>query len=173
MEGEEAQICVQRICPRRAGLVRPAGEGPRALGERSARPRPGRLASLAGTVRSCLSLDRSPRVLPAPFCPLTQPGEGLRAARNRAPHGGPVGKSLLWVNQLFARVSPRPGPVGDGPLRRPSRWGRRGVAPSCSENATANWNHVVRIKSRSSGFLSLISGALFIRPKGSSEIFIY
>lgn len=61
------------------------------------------------------TLDQSLRVLPALFCPLTQPREGLRAACNRAPHGGPVGKSLLWVDQLFARVSSRPGPVGDWP----------------------------------------------------------
>lgn len=50
---------------------------------------------------------------------------------------------------------------------------RRSVASSCSENATANWNHVVRIKSTSPSFLSLIGGTLFIRLKGSSEIFIY
>lgn len=61
------------------------------------------------------TLDQSLRVLPALFCPLTQPRKGLCAARNRAPHGGPVGKSLLWVNRLFAGVSSRPGPVGDWP----------------------------------------------------------
>lgn len=71
------------------------------------------------------------------------------------------------------RLSP-PGssePLANLGLR--SRWGRHRVASSCSEKATANWNHVVGIKSRSLSFLSLIGGALFTRPLGSSEIFIY
>lgn len=43
-----------------------------------------------------------------------------------------------------------------GSLRLRFRWSRGSVSSSCSENATANWNHVVRIKSRSPSFLSLI-----------------
>lgn len=128
------------------------------------------------TAPSCLLPNPGPSlgILPAPLLP-SDPAQGgsLHPAHPPAPHGGLVGKSQLWASRLFAHIYPAQIQWAINRLRLQSRWGRRSVASSCRENATANWNHVVRIKSRSPSFLSLISGALFIRPRGSSEIFIY
>lgn len=180
MEGERAQIRAQQICPRPAGLVGPAAERtPASVGARSPAPAwtPGLQRQRgAGRVLPVLAyhqtLDQDCGSSLPLFCPLAQPRKGLCTPSTHAPYGGLMGTSLLWVNRLSPMSPPTPVQRATGRFRLGSRWGRRRVASSCSENATANWNHVVRIKSRSPSFLSLIRGALFIRAKGSSEIFI-
>lgn len=121
----------------------------------------------------CLFPDAKPswRVLPAPrFCPLTQPREGLCAPKYRPSTRWPSRQvSALGKSTLCLR-SPSQVQWARGRIRLRSRWGRsrwgqRSVAFCCSKKATADWNHVVGIKSRSPSFLSLIGGALFIRLK--------
>lgn len=61
------------------------------------------------------TLDQACRPSRLPSCLLTQTRERLYTLRTRPPHRQPRGKSQLWANRFFARVSPLPAPH-PGPL---------------------------------------------------------
>lgn len=89
-----------------------------------------------------------------PLCPLTPPREGVCTPRTPKWPRGQVsarGESALCPRLLRPRSRGRRADLEIG-FRR----GRRSVVSNGSEKAAADWNHVVRIKSRSPGFLSLI-----------------
>lgn len=95
----------------------------------------------------------------------TQPREGLCAPKYRPSTRWPSGQVSALGKWTLCLRSPSQVQWARGRIRLQSRWGRRSVAFSCRKKATADWNHVVGIKSSSPSFLSLIGGALFIRLK--------
>lgn len=103
------------------------------------------------------------RVLSAPLLP-TDPAQGGSLH--------PVyPKVTPWASLYSGQIDSLPvSPLAQvqraiGSLRLRFRWSGGSVDSSCSENATANWNHVVRIKSRSPSFLSLIRAHCLSAPK--------
>lgn len=89
-----------------------------------------------------------------PLCPLTPPREGPCTPRTpKWPRGQ---ASALGKSTLCPRLLPPRSRGQWGWLSLRFGRGRRSGVSNGSQKATANWNHVVRIKSRSPGFLSLI-----------------